>query len=115
MAELPSRPVPASRHASVSEAAAVARIVAGGVPASVGLRSVAGIAGGSPTGYGSGTTSRGGVDAGGVGDLAAATVAGSVPTKLVCSGSELPVAIGWRVSGLPALIVVWDLFSRGAA
>ncbi len=80
---LPSRPVPASRRASVAEAAAVARVVARVVPAPVGLRSVASITGGSPAGEGSGTASRGVVDARRVGDLAAAAVSGSVPTKMV--------------------------------
>jgi hypothetical protein len=61
---LPSRPVPASRRASVAEAAAVARVV----PAPVGLWSVADISGGSPAGEGSGTASRGIVDARRVGD-----------------------------------------------
>ncbi len=71
--DLPSRPVPASRRASVAEAAAVPRVV----PAPVGLDSVANVSGGSPAGEGSGTTSGGVVDAGWIGDLILLHLVGS--------------------------------------
>ncbi len=88
--DLPSRPVPASRRASVAEAAAVPRVV----PAPVGLDTVAYVSGGSPAGDGSGTPPGRTVDAGWVGDLTAAAVSGAVPTsELLRRGSVIPVPV----------------------